>query len=101
MPRATSALALVACLHLAPTTVRAQAPDASPEPWASPAPCALAPPDATAEELARRLHLCSRIAALYAARLAVLERAMAGLDTAARVLPPAGEVSRATTPEKP
>lgn len=89
--RAALPLALVACLHLAAGPARAQTPDAE---W-----CAQAPPDAGAEELARRLRLCAHVLRLYAARLAILEHALDGLLAGGRVGVPAGEVSRDATPE--
>lgn len=98
MPRPALPLAFAACLPLIHAPARAQTPDLPTEPWASPAPCAEAPADAAIEDLARRFHLCARHAAMQAAHIAALERAIAGLDAAALLPPPVGEVSRGTNP---
>lgn len=76
MPRAALPLAFAACLHLVPGSARAQSPVAA---------VCTAPLDATAQELATRLRLCSHALAVAEWRIAILEKSVADLIASLRV----------------
>ncbi len=89
MARISATAAFAACLLLAPAPGSAQAPEAGP--------CAPAPADATADELARRLHVCARVVQMQAVQIALLERVLADMLPAAaapEATPPRSEGSR-------
>lgn len=87
--RISATAALAACLLLGPAPGRAQAPEAGP--------CAPATADATADELARRLHVCARVVQMQAVQIAFLERVLADMLPAAvapEATPPRSEGRR-------